>query len=281
MYYGILALSVLMFGVQFWMNDRYEKTVGNAAQSVLTLSLLSSLAGFVCLFAINGFYLEITWFTALVAALAAVNMLLYSLCSLRALSRINLSLYSLFSMLGGMMLPFLAGVLFYRESVTAGKAVCVACVAAALLLTVQPQGKRGGAVYYCGVFVFNGMSGVLSKFFESAPYAKAGPAGYSMCIAGITAFISAVGLIALRAKRKKTSRKAVVLALGSGGLGQIANYLLLIALAVLPASVQYPFVTGGVMITSTAIAALTGQKPSKKEILAVGLSFLGILALVL
>ena len=51
--------------------------------------------------------------------------------------------------------------------------------------------------------------------------------------------------------------------------------------AVLPASVQYPFVTGGVMIVSTIISAITGKAPSKRELLALTLSFLGIMALVL
>ena len=54
----------------------------------------------------------------------------------------------------------------------------------------------------------------------------------------------------------------------------IADYM------VLPASVQYPFVTGGTMIVSTVISFLLGQKPSKREIFAIALSFLGILALV-
>ena len=62
---------------------------------------------------------------------------------------------------------------------------------------------------------------------------------------------------------------------------RVANLLLLSSLAVLPASVQYPFVTGGVMIVSTAIAFISGQKPSRRELASVALSFVGILALVL
>jgi multidrug transporter EmrE-like cation transporter len=78
----------------------------------------------------------------------------------------------------------------------------------------------------------------------------------------------------------KTSPKAYIYTTGYGIINKIANYLLLIALAVLPASVQYPFVTGGVMIVSTIISVLTKQKPSKKELISVLLSFIGILALV-
>ena len=61
---------------------------------------------------------------------------------------------------------------------------------------------------------------------------------------------------------------------------KVANYMLLIALAVLPASVQYPFVTGGTMIVSTVISLICRQKPSWRELVSVGLSFAGVLVLV-
>ena len=66
-----------------------------------------------------------------------------------------------------------------------------------------------------------------------------------------------------------------------GILNKVANYMLLIALVHVPASTQYPMVTGGVMIVSTALGFLTAKKPSAKEIISVALSFAGIMALVL
>ena len=74
--------------------------------------------------------------------------------------------------------------------------------------------------------------------------------------------------------------KAVVLAAGGGVFNRIGNLLLLFALVGLSSSVQYSFLTGGVMIVSTVIAALAKQKPSRREILSVALAFIGILALV-
>jgi drug/metabolite transporter (DMT)-like permease len=47
----------------------------------------------------------------------------------------------------------------------------------------------------------------------------------------------------------------------------------------LPASAQYPFVTGGTMIVSTAISMFTDKKPNKKEIFAVLLAFVGLILL--
>ena len=61
----------------------------------------------------------------------------------------------------------------------------------------------------------------------------------------------------------------------------VGNYLLLLALRTLPATAQYPFVTGGVMILSTVYSCFSSQKPGKRELIAVLLALLGIAALLL
>ena len=284
LYYGILTASVIMFGVQFYLNDKYQQISGTSTVSVFVFNLLASLAGVICLAVINLFDFSFTPFTLLMAAVAAVNSLLCSACSLRALEKANLSVYSLFSMLGGMMLPFVAGLAFYDEKMTLATGVCVVFIVAALLLTVD-RGRKGGAVYYIGVFVFNGLSGVISTVFERAPYEKATSAGYSIWCAILSAVICLAVLAVLRIRSKTPiaipSLSATLLSFGGGALNRVANFLLLIALAVLPASVQYPFITGGVMIVSTALAFLTKQKPSKREVASVLLAFVGVMALVL
>lgn len=280
-YYGIVMLSVIMFGVQFLLNDRYEKLSGNRAGATFALNFLSSVAGFLCLLAINGFRLEWTPFTAFCALASALNSLLYTACSLKALSRITLSLYSLFSMLGGMLLPFLLGLIFYGEPLTAGKVICVILIAVALVLSVSGKIRSTDMIYYLGIFVLNGMSGVIAKLFESGSYPKASAAGFSILSVAIKALISGVILLMIQKNYPKPKGKSVIIALLGGLFNPVANFLLLIALAVLPASTQYPMVTGGVMIVSTVFAAVIGQKPCRRELLAVGLSFLGLLALVL
>ena len=243
-------------------------------------SLVNSLAGLFCLLVTSGFRLDFTPFTLVMAVLTAMNAIGYTFCSLKAFEHINLSLYSIFAMLGGMLLPFVVGIVFYDESLTVGKSIALILIAAALAFTVKRGEKKNGTIYYVGVFVLNGMSGVLAKIFQSAPYEKTDAASYSIWSALVCAVISAFVLLAIRKSVKKPSAKAIALSSGFGAINKIANYMLLVALAVLPASVQYPFVTGGTMIVSTAIALISRQKPSWKELVSVGLSFVGVLILV-
>ena len=187
-------------------------------------------------------------------------------------------------MLGGMMLPFVLGIMFFDEPLTVGKIICVVILTGALVLTVKKDNKKkgkSGFIYYAGIFIFNGMSGVITKIFASSNFEKTSDAGYSVLGALVTLVVSGVILLIYFKKLPKFNAKAIWLSFGSGAINRFANYLLLIALAVLPASVQYPMVTGGVMITSTIISYITKQNPSKRELGAVALSFAGILAVTL
>ena len=282
MYYGLILLAVAMFGGTFAMQDVNRKLRGNNLRISLETSLIGSFAGLIVLLIINGVQLEFTVFTFLIALLSAVNSIAFTFCSFKALSSINLSLFSVFSMLGGMVLPFLQGILFFNEEITVAKIACLVLIALALVLTISPEQKRGGTLYYIGIFVLNGLSGVLAKLFASSSFEKTSAAGYSIWGAICTVLVSCLMLLLVVRKpadRNTYTVKALGLSAGNGSVSQLANYFLVIALAHLDASVQYPMVTGGVMIVSTIICFFGKQKPNLKEILSVVLAFSGMLVL--
>lgn len=281
MYYALIILSVILFGGCFALNDVYQKMRGSSLKISLQFSFVSSLAGLAVLLIINGFRMEFTWFTLVLATVASFVGFGFSFCGFRALGMINLSLYSLFSMLGGMALPFVQGILFYGEGMSVAKAVCFILICIALLLTVEKGEKKNGTLYYIGIFVLNGMSGVLSKIFTEAPYAKTSAAGYSIWIALTSVIISAfLLLVFFRGKDAAPSTpKSIGVGAVNGITNRVANFLLVIALAHVDASVQYPMVTGGVMIVSTLICFFGENKPSRKEVASVVIAFMGLLAL--
>lgn len=277
-YYALLTAAVTMFSFQFLFNGIFEKEYGNSIRAMFVFSAGSSLAGLVILLIINGFRIEYTHFSMLMACITALDSIGYTYFSLKSLGRINLSLYSMFAMLGGMVLPFLAGI-GYGEELSAGKIICFVLIVVSLLLTVKKGEKKSGYIYYMGVFVLNGLSGVLSTVFQNSSYEKTSEAGYSILISVATFVISACFLPFVSSEGKRLTKKAVFSMGGYGVLCRVANYLLLIALAHIPASAQYPFVTGGVMIISTVICFFTPDKPSKREILGVAVSFVALLIL--
>lgn len=282
MYYALIILSVVMFGGCFALKDVYRRIKGSSIKISLQFSLIGSLAGFVVLMIANGLKFEFTPFTLIMAILASFNGFAFTFCSFKALDRINLSLYSLFSMLGGMVLPFLQGILFYGEKITVAKAVCFLFITFALVLTVEKGERKNGTIYYVCIFVLNGMSGVLSKIFAESNFPKTSATGYTNLISVCSVVISGVLLLIIsknQPKREKFSFTGTVIGAASGVTNKIANLVLVIALAHVDASVQYPMVTGGVMIFSTLICFFGKNKPSKKEVLSIIVAFIGLLLL--
>jgi drug/metabolite transporter (DMT)-like permease len=297
MYYALILLSVVMFGGGFALQDIYRQKRGSGLRISMESACIGAIAGLVVLFTINGFVLEFTWFTLLMAILAALNGMAFTFCTFKALDYINLSLFSLFAMLGGMMLPFLQGIVFYDEKITFAKVICVIFIIAALICTVDKSERKKGTLFYAGIFIFNGMAGVISKLFTGSKFEKTSAAGYSIWIALLTVIMSGVLWLVLAKSEKHNSppskndeiscedRKNVLQSYGLGAvygaINKIANFLLILALMHVDASIQYPMVTGGTMIVSTLISCFGDKKPSKKEIISVGIAFAGMLALFL
>ena len=282
MYYGLILLSVMIFGGCFALDDMYQQQRGSGVRISVEYALTSALAGLGVLTIINGFCLECTPFTLLMALLNVLLSFGYTFCTFKALGAINLSLYSVFSMLGGMALPFLQGILVYGEALTFGKILCVLLICIALALTIQHGQSTRNYIYYAGVFLLNGASGMLSKIYTASALPKAGPARYSILICLCTACTASLMLPLLRKQDvPKLTLKSTAIGAFSGAGNKVANLFLVIALSHVDASVQYPMVTGGVMIVSTLLCFLGPKKPSHREIRSVLIGFAGMLALFL
>lgn len=272
---------MVLFGTQFLFNRQYQEIRGTYAKTAMLFMFTAFSVGALILWGINKFRFEFTPFTLLMSSLAAANSLAYSFCSIKALGKVNLSIYSVFAMLGGMVIPFIAGIVFYKEELTAGKVICLVLITAALALTVTGDNKKSGLPVCIGIFVFNGLGGVIAKIFTNSGYPKTSEAGYSVLMALATVVLSGIALVFLRKPVMKKSPAADAFAAGYGIVNCIGNLLLLMALRKLPASVQFPFITGGVMIVSTVISCFTKDKPGKREFISVAVSFAGLMVLML
>ncbi len=289
--YGMLTASTVMFGTQFFFNDIYRRNYGNSFRDTLVSRLGGGMFGLIALVIIQIIQLgkvafEYSNYAFIMAFIADINGFVLSYCGLKALGKINLSMYSLFMMLGGMVLPFASGILLHGEALTLGKLLCFIVIVVSLFVVKGIGKSTSGTIFYVGVFVLNGMSGVISKLYHALPerfngFEKISSAGYSVLITLISLGLSVILLFFVKGEKKKLNGKAVFAMAGGTVLNKVANLLLLEALIVLPASAQYPFITGGTIIVSAIISMFTDKKPTKREWLAVAVAFIGILMLLI
>lgn len=271
MNYIMIIFAAFLFSLQFLFNNGYQKENGGSWSSSLVFSLYTSLGGLILLLVINKLQLRITAFSAAAAVVYALVNVSLSYCSIRAFEYANLSVYSVFSMIGGMLLPFAYGI-FCGEELTAVRLVCCVLIAASVAVSVHKneQSKKANK-YYIAVFALNGLVGVISKFHQSYANLCVDSASFMMLTKLATILLSLI--LMLKARTFAIGGRAFAYCAGYAVFNSIGNLLVLIALLGLPASVQYPIVTGGVIVFSTVIDILRRSKVTKKEIAAAAIAF--------
>ncbi|MBQ8849057.1 MAG: EamA family transporter [Clostridia bacterium] len=273
--YALVITATVLFSLQFLFNQRFQQSNGTDLKASLVFSLYKSIVIIVIMLFIAGFRVGFTWFSLLMATVYSVSGILMSYYSLKAFSVANLSVFSVFSMLGGMLLPFLLGVIFYGEPLTVFKVICCILIVGAVLLNVKTGKQNRKGLFYCfAVFFLNGMAGVISKIHQSAKLPHVDSTGFMIWSSIVTVVICAVWLLVGYKKIPLVKGKDIFFVSGYGVFNGVGNLFLLIALSVLPASIQYPLVTGGVMVCATVISAVRKEKLKLKDYVATGIALL-------
>ena len=307
MYYAMLIGASFLFGSQFMVTKAFEKNNGKTVRASLSFSLLYSLFAGVIFFIIklisSGTVFNLNPFSLCMAfGLSLVNIL-SSAIGIKTLALGDIAVYSLFLMLGGMIVPFFAGIVFLKESVSVCNLIGVAIMIIALCLPVFFGKKNKNAVeaqtdgdtkkktsvffYVLCVFLFilNGLSSTLSKFNSVREGAALG-AEFTFYTYGIQFVISlaAFALTTALGKSDKTQseeKQPVILfrpvAIGCGAAFGAVNgtafLLSSVAAEHVVAVAQYPLITGATILFSSLLAFLFyREKPTALQLVQIVIS---------
>ncbi len=299
--YILIILAVICFTAQFAFTKIYECKIKQTISTVLTMVVLTSIVGTVLYVCIGGFRVRFSCYSFLMSIAMAAVMIPYYVVSIKVLSLGSLAVYSMFMMLGGMLVPFVYGIAFLSEDVTWGKvAGCVLLTACmiwqALGQNETPSTENGGGenvgkhrkikffALCIVIFFLNGLTGVIAKAHQMRATAV-DEISFTVLSCAVTAVLGGILLVAisLKSDRKemlgsiKTTLKPMPLLIMVliGGATYTGNFLHLKAAATVPASVQFPVVSGGVIVFSALTSALIfREKVKKREWLAVIGAFL-------
>lgn len=274
MMYGLLTLAALLFAMQFLFNQQFRKFNGDGDDSTVTFAGYTHGISFLIMLVLSGFKLEFTWFSVLISAIYAVVVLGYNYASLKSFATANLSVFSIYAMLGGMLLPLAYGVVFCNEKLNIFKVFCIILIGVATALSFEKSTTKGNNLkYYLGVFVLNGMVGVLSKIHQSNSELAVDSKSF-MATVNICVFVICLAYQLIKNKKiAKISLKSLGSVAGHAFCNGIGNLFCLIALVSLPASVQFPITTGGVMVFSTIISLVRKEKSSPKTLISTAIAF--------
>ncbi len=279
--YLMIIVADILFATQFLFTKLYEKRNAEGLTTSLNFSLGSNAVICLMTLCLMGFKVEFTPFSLGMAFLMACTSLSLAYFSIASLAHINLSLYSVFMMLGGMLIPFLYGIIFLNEGMTLGKAICVVLIFVSLFLGVDKSpAKKGAGKYYAAVFVLNGVFGVWGKIHQIHPEINTSTQNVLFLSCAMVMIIAAL-LILITSGPKGFAplkdKKSLACMGGYGISNGVAEMLSMTAMIALPASVQFSLVTGGVMVVSAVISILCREKQSVKSILAIAFALLAMI----
>ena len=289
-YYLFILLAVLAFTAQFVFTKYFSAVSRTGGVTALCMLMAVGLAGALAALIASGFSVRLSATSLLLAALFAAVMIPYHTLGVKALSLGDLTTYSIFMMLGGMLLPFLYGLLLLGEAATVGK-LC-GCVLLATGIILQGRAQRAGKekcgasrlylVLCCIIFVVNGLTGILSQI-HALSQGTVDEVSFIFLASLLTALLAALALsvFLLRGGASKRAEckafftpKPAFFALALGFMMNAGNFLILLAAPHVGASIQFPLISGGTILAS-AIAALLlfRERPAKGE----GLALLTVL----
>lgn len=307
MYYAMLIGASFLFGSQFMVTKAFEKNYGKTVRASLSFSLLYSLFAGVIFFIIklvsSGTVFNLNPFSLCMAfGLSLVNIL-SSAIGIKILALGDIAVYSLFLMLGGMIVPFFAGIVFLKESISVCNLIGVAIMIIALCLPVffgkknknageaQTDGdtkKKTSVFFYVlcvFLFILNGLSSTLSKFNSVREGAALG-AEFTFYTYGIQFVISlaAFALTTALGKSDKTQNeekqpcilfRPVAIGCGAafGAVNGTAFLMSSVAAEHVVAVAQYPLITGATILFSSLLAFLFyREKPTALQLVQIVIS---------
>lgn len=278
--YVILFISVILMVAYFVTNKIYQQQAGTSMTAGLIFNIVLGSILTVVFWIMNGFCLNISIYSTVMAGLSALFIVSYTMIGFRIMGDEKMALYTIFLMTGGMTIPYVWGLFFLEEPFSWIHTVGLVVIAVSVIISNR-DGTKGGVrqILMCvAVFLLNGFVSVVSKEHQINSAAVATIDFVILNSLGKVVLCSAA-LLFVKEKGKvkkcfdiKFIPVIVVSAIFFGG-----SYILQLQGAKnLPATVLYPIVTGGgIICTAIASRIFFNEKLTPKLVIGVVLCFLG------
>lgn len=255
--YLMLVAATLLLAVNFAATKLYQQKTGTGLAAGLKFNVMLGILTAVIFLALNRFKMEWTLYSAGMAALATILCVAYTLLGFRIMSGEKMAMYTFFLMTGGMVVPYIWGLLFLNEEFSWLRTLGLLVIAVSVFITNSDSSKPGWRqlLLLFGVFFLNGFVSVVFKLHQINTMAV--PATDFLILNSIAKVVFC-GVVLLFCKHdgkvKMTdaiSWRIMLPVLWATLASGVSTLLQLKGAENLPATVLYPIVTGGCIIFSS------------------------------
>jgi len=282
--YLMLIFSTIVMSADFCLDKQYQRMAGTSMRVGLNYNIIWGLIEAAIFFAINGFKLAITPFSLIMASIFAICVMAYKIIGLKILKKGGISLYTMFLMTGGMMVPYVYGLIILNESFSLIQFIGLIVVLIAVIMAYYSAVTFSKKLLSLCVLVFfvNGITSVVTKVHQIETVM---PVVSSMELLILTSILRSIFAaiaypFAIKSDGEKThisSKSMLVIAL-SAIICCISNMINFTYAKTVPATVLYPIITGGTILFSLiANRVIFKESITKKMLMAVALCIIGLL----
>ena len=289
-YYFILIIAAIGTAGNFALTKIYQKTMGNGVRESIIFNMLIGLFSTIFFWIAEGFQIECTPYSALMAFLMSLFVGVYTMIGFKLMSMGSMTVYTIFLMLGGAIVPYIYGVLFLDETVNLAKIIALLMIVMAVILNSLEKNAGKQSVKFIilcvMVFLLNGAVSVLSKIHQiETEYSIVSPDAFIL-LKSIVRFLFFAILLPFfssgKKNFKKMQKKMYLVMICSAIVSGFAYMLQLIGASHLPATVLYPIVTGGTVVCTSLFDRISfGQHLHKNTIISIVICVIALILFVI
>lgn len=283
----MITIADLLLALTFVAQKKYQTMAGASAKAVLKYHALLGAVSTIVYLVINKFSIQVSFISVGMAVLLASFVLLYTVLGFKIIAKENVSLYTLFLMSGGMTVPYIWGVAFLGDELTTLRTIGLLAILAAILLSnsgVKKPDKK--TLLLCiTVFFLNGFFSVTAKMHQIHPVSEYVTSSDFALLTVFVRTLLCVGVLLFMKNEPKLEDapkipyvKILPIIVIAALADSVSFVLQLVGATQLPATVLYPFITGGcIIVTSLAGVLVFRDKLSVRQWMSVAVCFIGTL----
>lgn len=284
----MLIFAALLLGINFAINKQYQKLYGASLYAALFFNMLLGFSTMAIFLIFKGFKIDFSVYSSVMAAIEETLVICYTILGFKILKSLgSMAMYTLSLMSGGMVLPYICGIVFLNEPFTYLRTVgLILIIASVVLANLSNLNSARKEIIMCiAVFLLNGCVSIVSKIHQTQTIYKTVNVSDFVAFGGMFKFLIS-GAIFLTVKNKITEKnvnmnnipRALVIIAASAVASGVSFMLQLKGASKLPATVLYPFITGGSIIFSAIIGGVVyRERTSLRLALSLAVCFVGTL----
>ena len=274
MVYFLLLASVVLAVVKSAFLKQYSTHSQNQNSRIFFFNLvafgLAALVQTILQFATRGMP-SLAWQTLLPAAGYALSCYLMQLFLMKSMSVGPMGISSLFCMYG-LIIPAVAGPIFFGEEFSIWKAVGVLFMLLAILFSVDLKGETSATskkwfLFALLTLVFSGMVGLCEKIHQTGP--DRAEISSFLTIAFLLIFLLNLLTFPFAKSREKTPvsyKQGLLFALLTGLVVVGYNRINLTLAGALPTMIYYPISSGGAVLLTLLVSILVFREPVREKV---------------